>query len=302
MTLVEARARMRASWVPKFAVLSGIWGASFVLIKLAVDAGVASVWVALWRCAFGALTLAVVCAVRREALPRTRSTWGHAAVIALLLNAIPFTLFALAEQHISSVLAGLINATTPIMTMGFTILLVPGEPLTRRRVEGVLIGFAGVACLLGVWRGMDADTVGGVVACLGATLCYGAGFAYTRRFFAKPGSSPAVLSLTQLLTATLELALLALLAGRVPTAPGWPGAVGLIVLGVFGTGYAFVLNMQVIASAGATVASTITYVVPIWSTVLGAVLLSETVGWNAVVGGIVIVTGIVVARSRPALK
>ncbi|MEU6586873.1 DMT family transporter [Nocardia sp. NPDC046763] len=299
MTLVAARRRITDDWVPKFLVLSAIWGTSFALIKLAVNADVPAVWVALWRCGFGALALAVICAVSGEGLPRSRSVWGHAAVVAVLLNAAPFTLLAVAEQHISSVLAGLINATTPIMTMGFAMVLVPGEPLTRRRAAGVLIGLAGVACLLGVWRGLSADTVGGVAACLAATMCYGAGFAYTRRFFSSGGGSAAALSLTQLVAATVELAVVAALTGSASNLPGWAAAVGLIVLGTIGTGYAFLLNMQVIASAGATIASTITYVVPIWSTALGALFFSEPVGWNSVVGGLVIVGGIVVARTQP---
>lgn len=99
-------------WLPGFILLSAIWGSSFALIKLAVDDGVAPIWVALWRCLFGALALLAVCALRRERLPRSRSTWGHAAVVAALLNAAPFALFAFGEQHVSSLLAGVINATT----------------------------------------------------------------------------------------------------------------------------------------------------------------------------------------------
>src|SRR5437763_4541389 len=103
----EATARgVPAQWAPGFVVLSAIWGSSFALIKVAVEAGVAPVWVALWRCLFGALALWAVCLARRVPVPRDQRTWGHAAVVAALLNAVPFALFAYGETHVSSVLAG----------------------------------------------------------------------------------------------------------------------------------------------------------------------------------------------------
>src|SRR6185369_11138889 len=110
-------------------------------IKVAVEAGVAPPWIAFARCALGALTLLTICLVTRSPLPRDRVTWGHAAVVA---NTVPFVLLAYGEQHVDSVLAGLINATTPLMTLLFVPLLVPTEHITRRRVAGLLIGFGGV--------------------------------------------------------------------------------------------------------------------------------------------------------------
>ena len=113
-----------------------------------------------------------------------RQTWGHAAVVAVLANTAPFVLLAYGEQHVDSVLAGLLNATTPLMTLLFVPLLVPTERITARRVAGLLIGFAGVLCVLGVWRGVAGGTITGTLACLGSTACYGATFAYMQRFFA----------------------------------------------------------------------------------------------------------------------
>lgn len=286
-------------WLPGFILLSAIWGSSFALIKVAVDDGVAPIWVALWRCLFGALALLAVCALRREPLPRSRSTWGHAAVVAALLNAAPFALFAFGEQHVSSLLAGVINATTPLMTLVFVLALVRGERMTLRRVQGLLLGFVGVLCLLAVWRGLAGGTLTGTLACLAATACYGAGFAYTRRFFSGRTESAVALSAAQIGAATVELALVAAVTGTAPTLPGPVASIGLVVLGALGTGYAFLLNLQVIRAAGATIASTVTYVTPIWSTVIGVVLLGEPFGWNTLVGGVLIVLGILVTRSGP---
>ena len=151
--MTRSHARSSLAWLPGFVFLSAVWGSSFALIKIALEAGVAPPWVAFARCALGALTLLVICVLTRTPLPRDRATWGHAAVVAVLANTVPFVLLAYGEQHVDSVLAGLLNATTPLMTLLFVPLLVPTERITARGVAGLLIGFAGVLCVLGVWRG-----------------------------------------------------------------------------------------------------------------------------------------------------
>ena len=103
--MTRSQARSSLAWLPRFAVLSAVWGSSFALIKVALDAGVPPAWVALARCMLGALTLLAICAVTRTALPRDRVTWGHAAVVAVLANTVPFVLLAYGEQHVDSVLA-----------------------------------------------------------------------------------------------------------------------------------------------------------------------------------------------------
>ena len=284
-------------WMPVFTALSVIWGSSFALIKIAVDAGVAPMWVALWRCLFGTLALLAVCAVQRAGLPRDRSPWGHALAVAVLLNAAPFTLFAFGETRVSSVLAGVWNATTPLTTLVFVLAAVPQEKITARRLLGLLVGFAGVLTFLGVWRGIEGTTVTGSLACLGATTCYGAGFAYTRRFISGRPESAAALSAAQIGCATVELLVVTPFAAGPPSWPGVHAALALVVLGAAGTGFAYVMNLGVIRAAGPTVASTVTYVTPLWSTLLGALLLSEPLGWNTVAGGLVVIGGVLLTRS-----
>jgi drug/metabolite transporter (DMT)-like permease len=283
-------------WLPSFVALSAIWGSSFALIKVSVDAGMTPLWVALWRCLFGALALLAVCAFQRRALPRDPVIWGHAAVVAALLNAAPFALFAYGEQHVSSVLAGMVNATTPLTTLVFVLVLVPQERATARRLLGLLLGFLGVLFALGVWHGVVGGTLGGGLACLGATTCYGAGFAYTRRFFSGRRDSVAVLSAVQIGSATVELALVTPVVSGLPTWPGLPAAAAVLLLGVLGTGYAYILNLYIIRAAGSTIASTVTYVIPLWSTALGALLLDEPVDWNTLVGGILVVAGVLATQ------
>lgn len=285
-------------WLPGFVACSAIWGSSFVLIKIAVNAGVAPAWVAAFRCLFGAIALGCVCLATRATLPRERSVWLHALVVAALINTGPFILFAYGETRVSSVLAGMWNATTPLTTLVFVLALVPAERPNAQRLAGLATGFCGVLVILRVWHGVDSGTLAGSLACLGATTGYGAGFAYTRRFFSPGAGSAAALSLVQIGCATVELAILAPAFSGAPSWPGFGAIAALIGLGALGTGIAFVLNMQVIRAAGPTIASTVTYLTPLWSTLLGALLLSEHVGWYTVTGGILIIGGVVLARVR----
>ncbi len=287
---------IQIGWLPSFILLSAIWGSSFALIKIAVDEGVPPMWVALWRCVFGALALSAVCLAKRLRFPRSRATWGHAAVVAALLNAMPFALFAWGETQVSSLLAGVFNATTPLTTLVFVLVLVPGEQPEPRRLLGLLMGFVGVLVVLGVWHGVHGGTVPGSLACLGAAACYGAGFAYTRRFFSGGGEPAIVLSAVQISCATMELLAVGPPVSGLPRWPGPGAGIALLLLGTFGTGVAYVLNLSVIRAAGATVASTVTYLIPLWSTLLGTAALSEPLGPDVLIGGLLIVVGAVLTR------
>ncbi|MFJ5116743.1 DMT family transporter [Kitasatospora sp. NPDC088548] len=277
--------------------LSAIWGASFALIKVAVDAGVPPLWVACWRCVLGAAALWAILALRREAVPRTAATWGHSAVVAVLLNAAPFVLFSYGETRVSSVLAGVMNATTPLFTLLFAVVTVAEERHPGpRRLVGLGLGFAGVLTVLGVWRGLGAGEAAGGLLCLAAACCYGAGFAYLRRHLAARPYSATALSAVQITCGGAELAVVAPFAAGAPHWPGPGPAAALLVLGVLGTGVAYILNLGLVRTAGTAVAAAVTYVTPLWSTALGALLLAEPVGWNALVGGLAVIAAVALTR------
>ncbi|MEO3875738.1 DMT family transporter [Nonomuraea sp. B12E4] len=269
---------------------------------MAVEGDVPPLWVALGRCLFGAVTLWIVCLAQRVPAPSTRATWGHALVVAVLHNAVPFTLLAYGETQVSSVLAGVLNATTPLTTLGFSLLVVAGERPSLRRLAGLGVGFAGVLTTIEVWDGLGCGTLYGALACVGSTVCYGAGFAYTRRFFSGREGSAVSLIAVQLTCATGLLAVAAAL-GEAPVMPGVAGIGAVAVLGVLGTGIGFLLNFRVIREAGPTIAASVTYVAPVWSTLIGAVLLGEPLGWSLVGGGLLVVLGVLLiqARSRTSL-
>jgi drug/metabolite transporter (DMT)-like permease len=290
-------------WLPAFVLLGLIWGSSFALIKIGVSAGVGPIWLAFWRCFFGAVALWVICAVRRGGVPSERAVWGHAAVVALLLNAVPFSLVAFGESRVSSVLAGIFNAGTPLMTMLFALFLLRDERPTPSRLTGLALGLGGVLLVLGVGQDIRFDSMLGSLACIGSTACYGAGFAYTRRFLSGRADSAVALSAAQISCATIELALVAPVAEGLPGWPGFGPMAALVTLGAIGTGVAYIMNLTVIRAAGSTVASMVTYQTPLWSTLLGALFLGEGLGWNTVLGGLLIFAGVALSSlPKPGVR
>ena len=276
-----------APWRLQFVLLATIWGSSFLCIKV-LGEDWAPLHVALGRVSLGALFLVGVLVVRRDALPRGRVVWGHLAVVGLLMNALPFTLFAYGETKISSVLAGLWNATTPLMTLLVVLVLMREERPDRRRLAGLAGGFAGVTLLLGPWKGLGGDQLLGHVACLAAAACYGMGLPDTRRHLSGRPEGGVSLAAAQLLCATAMLAVLAPLAGAPTTALGADAVVSLAVLGILGSGVAYVLTHAIIRAAGPTTFSTVTYLIPVVSTALGVAVLSEPLGWNEPAGAAIV--------------
>lgn len=289
--------RGRPAWPVLLVGLGAIWGLSFLFIKVA-DESIAPEGVALGRMLFGTATLLVVLGLRREALPRGWRVWGHLAVAGLFANAIPFTLFAYGELHVSAVLAGIWNATTPLVTVPAALLLLPGEYLGRQRIAGLGVGFLGALVVLGVWNGVGGGALGGDLECLGAAACYGVAFPYMSRFLSDTGWAPLSLAAGQLICATVELLLPAGWLHPVPSHLPVRVLLSVAILGALGTGIAYVINYMVIAAAGATVASTVTYVIPLFSTLAGVALLGEKLTWSEPVGAVVILFGATLTQRR----
>lgn len=288
---------MNRSPFARIAVLAGIWGCSFLFIKVALD-GVSATQVVLARIVLGAFTLLAYCAVRRERLPPWGRTWMHLAFMGIVANVLPFLGFSWGEGHgATSGLAGIYNATTPLWTLLFAMAVLPAERPTRARVVGLVLGFCGVLIVLAPWRSVEGARLGGQLACLGAGACYGVAFVWTRRFLSGV-AAPLGLAAAQLLCATVEFGLIApfVATGHVDLPPRvW---LSLLALGAIGTGIAYVIYYGLIHDVGATTASTVTYVVPLVAVTLGVVVLGETVRWNDFAGAAIVITGIGVAEGR----
>lgn len=284
------------SWRTAFVALAAIWGASFLFIKVGVrDLG--PLQVAWSRCAIGTLVLLGWLAASREAFPRDRVLLGHMAVAGLLFCSVPFALFAWAEQEVSSIVAGIYNAATPLMTIAALLLLVPSERPTRERVTALLVGFVGVVVVLGPWDTDGGGPIDRQLACLLSAACYGLGFAYLRRFVSGRSESGVALSALQLGWATLQLTPFVLLGG-IPDAIGADVLVSMLALGALGSGLAYVLNFAILRAAGPSTASSVTYLVPLFAALFGITLLGEALTWHQPVGAAVVLVGVAIAQGR----
>lgn len=280
-------------------VLTGIiWGSSFLFMKVALG-GLSPAQVAWSRLVLGAVTLGIFVAVRRETLPRRLVVWMHMLVLALSFCVVPFLLFSWAQQHVTSGLASIYNATTPIMTAVMAWAVFRVEKLRIIQIAGILIGILGVMVIIAPWQGLAPDqSLIAQFAILGATACYGFSLAYMRRFTSDSGMSPLVFSFLNIGIAAVIMLVLTPFIALTPVRLDAAIIVCLVLLGCLGTGVAYIWNQNVLRAWGPTRASTVTYITPVVGVVLGAVVLGETVSWNEPAGALVVFGGILLAQDR----
>jgi drug/metabolite transporter (DMT)-like permease len=297
MTPSANGARSPVAWQVWFVVLGAIWGCSFWWIKLGLES-MSPVDVAFARLAAGAGTLLVISALTRSPLPRRASTWGHLFVLAVLLNSAPFTLFSYGETHVSAVLAGLINAFTPLATLIVVMFVLRQERPSPGVLMGLGVGLAGVVVLIGVWNGFGTGQWLGIAACLAAVVCYGFGFSYARGHLSTLPHRPVALATGQVLCGTLQLLPFAFLFGHVHAHRALSSLLGLTALGVLGTGVAYILNFHLVRHAPASVVSSVTYLTPVFAVIVGVAFLGESLTWNEPAGAVLILVGAALAQGR----
>ncbi len=243
--------------------------------------------------------LAVALVVKRDRLPRGARVWGHLAVAAFLLNALPFSLFAYAELTIPSTLAGICNATTPLWGMLLSLVALSEDRPTRVRAAGLGIGFVGVLTVLGAWQGFSGLDATGTALALLASFSYAVGWIHVRRTLAGTGASNLSLAGSQVGLATLQLALVTPFFTSAPESVELLPLLAVIALGALGTGYAMLLQYGIVAEVGPTTASMVTYFIPVIAATAGVTLLGERLGWNTPVGAVVVLAGAALTRPAP---
>lgn len=289
---------MNRSAVPRIALLALIWGSAFLWIKLA-DRGFSPVEVTLARLATGALVLYALMLVRHDQVPRSARRWAVIAGAALFGNAAPYLLFALAERTVNSSTAGIINATTPLWTVIMALAVRHQKTLTGWQAAGLGAGFAGALLIFSPWQSASELFSAGGLECLAASLCYAFSYIYIDRFLARRGIGAIVLSACQLTAAAVMLAIALGISGvRTPHVTTQDIA-ALVVLGIAGTGFAYVLNYQIITSDGATAASMVTYLLPVVAIVLGVLVLNEGITVTMLVGIALVLIGVALTRRQP---
>jgi drug/metabolite transporter (DMT)-like permease len=285
--------------VRRLFLLAFIWGWSFLFIKVAVD-GLTPTTVAWSRIALGAAVLYAILRHQGGRIPVDRTSLRHYAVAATIGNIVPFTLLAWGEQHITSALTAVLNASTPLFTAVFAAIGL-SERLRPVQIAGLALGMAGVAVAAGLGASdLEGSSTAGALASILAGAAYGIAFVYMRRHLV---SYPPIVAATgQLATGAVMLFPLAALTSILDGVSLTPTRLGAIVaLGVIGTGLAYVLNYRVIGDLGPTNASLVTYVIPVVAVVVGIVVLDEPFEWRLVVGGLLTVGGIAAVNAkRPA--
>jgi drug/metabolite transporter (DMT)-like permease len=290
----------KTSWVTLYIALGVVWGCSFIFIKLGLEF-LTPVGVAFGRVSLGAITLLMWARFKGISLPKGKSMWFHLWVVALLLNVIPGYLFAVAETEVTSILAGIINAVTPLMTLLAIMLAFREEKPKSYQVVGLILGFIGVLTVLGAWQGLGDNPPSAVIALLCAVACYGVSYPYSRKFVIPKKLQAESLAAGQLTMGALTL-LPAYLINGISITNYRPGPVlAMLTLGILGSGFAYIWNFKIMEAAGSAIASTVTYVTPVVAVIVGIIFLGEGVTWYEPVGGLIVLLGAAISQNRVKL-
>ncbi|MBL9075345.1 DMT family transporter [Tabrizicola sp.] len=275
--------------------LSLLWGGSFLFNELAL-AGLPALTVVWGRVGLAALILWGVVRATGAALP-PREMWPALLVMGLLNNAVPFTLFVLAQGQITGALASVLNAMTPVFTVLVAHWATADEKLAPARGLGVVLGFAGVLAMLA--DGGMAGTRWALVACLGAAFSYAVASVWGRRFRAA-GLSPLATAFGQVTASSALMLPVWLLADR-PWALGWPGwepVMAVVGLASLSSALAYLIFFRILAEAGATAVSLVTFLIPISAAGLGWLVLGERLEARQLAGLGLILAGLAVIDGR----
>jgi drug/metabolite transporter (DMT)-like permease len=170
----------------RIGLLALIWGSAFLWIKLA-DRGFSPVEVTLARLALGAAVLFAIVLGRRDQVPRSARIWAHIVVAALFANAVPYLLFAVAEQSVNSSTTGIINATTPLWTVVLALAVRHQKTVTSWQAAGLMVGFIGAVLIFTPWTTAGGLTSAGGLECLAASISYAVSYIYMDKFLARRG-------------------------------------------------------------------------------------------------------------------
>lgn len=284
--------------VLQFVLCGVIWGSSFLFMKVALT-GISPAQVAWSRLVLGGLTLGLFVLLRRDRLPRRLGIWAHMTVLAVTFCVVPFLLFSWAQQHVTSGLASIYNATTPIMTAVMAWAIFRVEKLKPAQILGIAVGILGVMIIIAPWQGLDlSQSLIAQLAILGATACYGFSLAYMRRFVSSTGMSALVFSFLNIGLGAAIMVLLTPVLVLTPVRLDLWVIGSVVLLGCLGTGVAYIWNQNTLRAWGPTRASTVTYITPVVGVLLGVLILGETLSWNEPVGALVVFLGILLAQNR----
>lgn len=275
-----------------FIVLSFAWGSSFLFIKIGVE-HVGPFTLVAGRFWIGWLAISVLFFINGGGFPATRNGWGKLLFLGLLNTAIPIYLIAWGEQNIDSGPASILNSTVPIWTVLLAHFMLHDEKLHLGRILGIVVGFVGILVLIGRPQQFSGNmVVAGQLAVILATVCYGLGAIFVRRFLS--GIPLLQIIWVSLLSASLSMTAMALVIERPDIARIHPTSfIAMLWLGVVGTALAYPLYYKLIGWWGAGRATTVTYAMPVIGTALGVIILAEPLTIQMISGAVLILAGVI---------
>ena len=283
----------RTSWL-LIAILGFVWGGTFLAIEIALT-GITPFWLAASRIGFASVVMLALWAGRGFALFADRPTRGVIATlttIGIISSALPFSLLAWGQQYVTSGFAGVTMASVALIVLPLAHFLLPGERMTPRKVGGFVIGFIGVVVLIG---GQAFESTGaametaGRIACVGAASCYAISSILMRRL---PSVDPIGLATILMLIGAGIMLPAALISEGPPPLPGPKIVAVLAFLGLIPTAGAAFLRVYVVRTAGPVFMSLVNYQVPVWSVLLGALVLSEPLPMSLLYAMALILAGV----------
>ena len=284
-----------------FIALGGIWSASFLWIKLALEEIGPNTLVA-WRVLFGLLFAGGAVFVQRKTWPRTWADWKPFLILGVTSIAAPFFLITWGELTIDSAVASILNATVPLFTVVIAHLFLQDDKMTPQRVLGIFVGFLGVIVLLSEDLLAGAhNSILGQGAVILASIFYAASSVYARR---KAQNAPGLVrGAAPLVSATIVMWMLAPVVENPLQVPQLPLTwIAVLWLGILGSGLALILWYYLLHEIGPTRTGMVTYVFPLGGVILGVIFLNEYLSWQLAIGALLIISSIIVVNWQKRKK
>lgn len=288
-------------------ILGVLWGFSFLAVELALPA-FAPLQIAALRIAIAAVIVTAASFALGDRLPAIntptgRRIWLHCLGMALFSNALPFSLLSWAQLNVNSGFAGISMAVVPLMILPLAHVFVPGEHLTRSKLTGFLMGFAGVVILIGPAKilagsGSSLESIARMT-CVLASCSYACGAITTRT---APKGPALAFSSAALILASLIMLPLAYTLSPVPSAPQTDAILAIFYLAVFPTALATMMLVHIIKTAGPSFLSLVNYQVPIWAVLFGMIFLGEALPGSFLAALGLILFGMAISQGRLNLR
>ena len=276
-------------------LLGGIWGFSFIFNAILIRE-IGPLWVSGLRVAIGALGCWLAVLALRKPVPRDPVLWVKLGLLGILAYAIPFALFPLAQAHVASGVAAIINALTPIMTVIVSHFWHDGERATRHKSIGVLAGFTGAAILASPALASGGNSqLWAIGACLLASICYALSLNITRSFKAVEPTVFAAIALTGAAVSAVPAAFLLDGAPIITRAETWGAA---LAIGLIATAFTFQIMYRILPRVGATNFSATTFIAPVSAIIFGFLLLGEIIQPTHILGMLSIFVGLLMIDGR----